>query len=181
MGLETNFDLVIVEFNRILPLTSLPMRMAPHRIIRSISSLKADSTVGRPVLRPLPNPPIFFSLQIFRNQLVSVQSSIEFVHVSELISQPHRYRRVDGAKRAATPNSHQRRGTRRIQVCPKDLRGAFGGSEPAIGWHTGFRGRSPCSTKAAPIHHAARQRSGRLVSRRARVAASDCSAPIQYP
>jgi hypothetical protein len=34
--------------------------MAPHPIIRSISSLKAASTVGRPVLRPLPSPPIFF-------------------------------------------------------------------------------------------------------------------------
>jgi hypothetical protein len=47
-------------------------------------------------------------------------------------------------------------GFRTIQVCPKDLRALPGHPEPAVSWHSGFRGGAHARRKATPVHHAAR-------------------------
>src|SRR2546423_9159128 len=51
---------------------------------------------------------------------------------------------------------------RTFQVCPKDLRALPGHPEPAVSWHSGFRGGAHVRRKATPVHHAAGQRSGHV-------------------
>src|SRR5215831_18678681 len=48
---------------------------------------------------------------------------------------------------------------RTIQVCPKDLRELPVHPEPAVSWHSGFRGGAHVRPKTTPVHHAARRRS----------------------
>jgi hypothetical protein len=49
---------------------------------------------------------------------------------------------------------------RTIQVYPKDLRALPGHPEPAVSWHSGFRGGAHARPKTTPVHHAARRRGG---------------------
>ena len=59
------------------------------------------------------------------------------------------------------------RGFRTIQVCPKDLRALPGQPEPAVSWHSGFRGGAHARPKTTPVHHAPWRRGG-LAARGAR-------------
>jgi hypothetical protein len=63
-------------------------------------------------------------------------------------------------------------GFRTFQVCAKDLRALPGHPEPALSWHSGFRGGAHVRPKTTPVHHAARRR-GVVAARGARAAASD--------
>src|SRR5262249_4073170 len=56
-------------------------------------------------------------------------------------------------------------GFRTIQACPKDLRVLPGHPEPAVSWHSGFRGGAHARPKATPVHHAARRRGSRVAAR----------------
>ena len=60
---------------------------------------------------------------------------------------------------------------RTIQVCPKDLRELPGHPEPAVSWHSGFRGGVHARPKMTPVHYAAERRGG-LSARGARAAAA---------
>ena len=50
-------------------------------------------------------------------------------------------------------------GFRTIQVYPKDLQVLPGHPEPAVSWHSGFRGGAHARPKTTPVHYAARRRS----------------------
>src|SRR5215472_14710982 len=65
---------------------------------------------------------------------------------------------------------------RTIQARPKDLRALPVHPEPAVSWHSGFRGGAHARPKATPVPHAARWRYGRVAARGAR-AASGARAP----
>src|SRR5262245_58812536 len=54
---------------------------------------------------------------------------------------------------------------------PKDLRVLPGHPEPAVSWHSGFRGGAHARPKTTPVHHAARRRGG--VAARGACAAGD--------
>jgi ABC-type uncharacterized transport system substrate-binding protein len=41
---------------------------------------------------------------------------------------------------------------RTFQVCPKDLRALPGHPEPAVSWHSGFRGGAHARPKTTPVH-----------------------------
>src|SRR5215471_12273437 len=69
-------------------------------------------------------------------------------------------------------------GTRTIQVFPKDLRVLPGHPEPAVSWHSGFRGGAHARPETAPVHHAARRRGGCVAARGARAAARDAGSRI---
>src|SRR5213592_3604924 len=56
---------------------------------------------------------------------------------------------------------------RTIQVYPKDLRALPGHPEPAVSWHSGFRGGAHARPKATRVPHAVRRRGGRLSARSA--------------
>jgi hypothetical protein len=49
---------------------------------------------------------------------------------------------------------------RTIQGYPKDLRVLSGHAEPAVSWHSGFRGGAHVRPKTTPVHHAPRRRGG---------------------
>src|SRR5262249_53886076 len=57
---------------------------------------------------------------------------------------------------------------RTIQVEPEDLRALPGHPEPAVSWHSGFRGGAHARPKTTAVHHAARQRGGFVAARGAR-------------
>jgi hypothetical protein len=54
---------------------------------------------------------------------------------------------------------------RTIQVWPKDLGALPEHPEPAVSWHSGFRGGAHARRKATPVLHAAWRRSGRVAAR----------------
>src|SRR5438445_13863845 len=62
---------------------------------------------------------------------------------------------------------------RTIQACPKDLRALPGHPEPAVSWHSGFRGGAHARPKTTPVHHASR--------RRGVVAARGAGAATRFP
>jgi hypothetical protein len=47
---------------------------------------------------------------------------------------------------------------RTIQGCPKDLGALPGHPEPAVSWHSGFRGGAHARPKTTPVDHAAQRR-----------------------
>src|SRR5215471_12143315 len=57
-------------------------------------------------------------------------------------------------------------GFRTIQVYPKDLPALPVHPEPAVSWHSGFRGGAHARPQTRPVHHASRRR-GRVAARRA--------------
>src|SRR5215472_10784694 len=62
---------------------------------------------------------------------------------------------------------------RTIQVYPKDLRALPGHPEPAVSWHSGFRGGAHARPQTTPVHHAARRRSRDMAARGTRAATVD--------
>src|SRR6516165_7195354 len=54
---------------------------------------------------------------------------------------------------------------RTFQVYPKALRALPGHPEPAVSWHSGFRGGAHVRPKTTPVHHAARRRGGGVAAR----------------
>src|SRR5262249_20897402 len=54
---------------------------------------------------------------------------------------------------------------RTIQVYPKDLRVLPVHPEPAVSWHSGFRGGAHARPKTTPVDHAARRRGSRVAAR----------------
>ena len=62
---------------------------------------------------------------------------------------------------------------RTIQVSPKDLRTLPGHPEPAVSWHSGFRGGAHARPKTTPVHHAAWRCGRRVAARGARAAGCD--------
>src|SRR5207247_7816316 len=60
---------------------------------------------------------------------------------------------------------------RTIQAYPKDLRALPVHPEPAVSWHSGFRGGAHARPKTTSVHHAAWRRCGRVAARGARAAA----------
>jgi hypothetical protein len=60
---------------------------------------------------------------------------------------------------------------RTIQVYPKDLRALPGHPEPAVSWHSGFRGGAHARSKTTPVPHAARRRGSGVAGRGAGAAA----------
>src|SRR5262249_32939139 len=59
---------------------------------------------------------------------------------------------------------------RTFQVCPKDLGALPGHPEPAVSWHSGFRGGAHARHKTTPVYHAARRRGCGVAVRGARAA-----------
>src|SRR5262249_20621544 len=57
---------------------------------------------------------------------------------------------------------------RTIQVYPKDLRELPVHPEPAVSWHSGFRGGAHARPKATRVHHAARRHGGSVAAHGAR-------------
>src|SRR5215813_8884619 len=53
---------------------------------------------------------------------------------------------------------------RTIQVYPKDLRALPVHPEPAVSWHSGFRGGAHARHKTTPVLHAAQRRSSRVAA-----------------
>src|SRR5262249_35907834 len=72
---------------------------------------------------------------------------------------------------ASFPGRITRLRFRTFQICAKDLRALPGHPEPAVSWHSGFRGGAHARRKATPVHHAARRRGGRVAARGAGAAA----------
>src|SRR5262249_2175465 len=64
---------------------------------------------------------------------------------------------------------------RTIQVRPKDLGALPEHPEPAVSWHSGFRGGAHARHKASRVHHTARRSDSRVAARGACAAASDAS------
>src|SRR5215472_4645093 len=60
-----------------------------------------------------------------------------------------------------------------FQVYPKDLRTLPRHPDPAVSWHSGFRGGAHARPKKTPVHHAAWRRGGSMAARGARAAAGD--------
>src|SRR5215475_7098091 len=56
-------------------------------------------------------------------------------------------------------------GFRTIQVYPKDLPALPVHPEPAVSWHSGFRGGAHARPQTTPVHHATRWRCGGLAAR----------------
>src|ERR1700745_617547 len=57
---------------------------------------------------------------------------------------------------------------RTIQDCPKDLRALSGHPDPAVSWHSGFRGGAHARPKTTAVHHASWRRRGCVAARGAR-------------
>src|SRR5262245_13493653 len=62
-----------------------------------------------------------------------------------------------------------------FQVYPKDLRTLPRHPDPAVSWHSGFRGGAHARPKKTPVHHAARRRGGGMAARGARAATSEAA------
>src|SRR5262249_11681802 len=71
-------------------------------------------------------------------------------------------------------------GFRRFQVCPKDLRELPGHPEPAVSWHSGFRGGAHARPKTTPVHYAAERRCGGVAARGARAATDNASDRVSW-
>src|SRR4029077_13195739 len=70
---------------------------------------------------------------------------------------------VTSAAGAAAPRT---RPVRTFQVYPKDLRVLPGHAEPAVSWHSGFRGGAHARPKTTAVHHAAGRRGSRVAATR---------------
>src|SRR5262249_6609388 len=62
---------------------------------------------------------------------------------------------------------------RTIQVCPKDLRALPRHPEPAVSWHSGFRGGAHARPKTTPVPHAVEPGSSGVAAYGARAAAGE--------
>src|SRR5262249_31156170 len=76
---------------------------------------------------------------------------------------------------ASFPGRITRLRFRRFQVCAKDLRALPEHPEPALSWHSGFRGGAHARPKTTAVHHAARRRGGRVATRGAGATTSEGS------
>src|SRR5262249_27444998 len=71
------------------------------------------------------------------------------------------------ARQHPAPRTGSRQLSCRIQNdsgLPKDVRELLVHPEPAVSWHSGFRGGAHARPKATPVHHAARRRGGRVAT-----------------
>jgi hypothetical protein len=72
--------------------------------------------------------------------------------------------------------SCQRLDSERFRSAPRTCGALPGHAEPAVSWHSGFRGGAHARYKATPVHHAARRRDSGVAARGARAAAGRAAA-----
>src|SRR5256884_2854033 len=139
----------------------------PPRAVRTLRSLSL-AAMALWLVMPLRLISSMMGRTLAANRLAfAFRAALPRFATSAMSGLPRRFADSDAKSHRPTPRF------RTIQVCPKDLRALPGHPEPAVSWHSGFRGGAHARPKTTLVDHASRRRGGGVAARGAGAAAGD--------